>query len=459
MPAPSRPDEAGISPGPANTPSGDGAFFGDEHRTAALAIEGSGIGIWDRDIPGGLVRFSANWAALLGCSQAEPGTRVEDCYACIHPDDLDNVLAAMQAHFDQRTEVYEEEHRMRCKDGGYRWVACRGRVVRRDSAGKPLRMVGTLTDITALRAMAEKLRQTLDLVTNLTNGVPGLVFQYRRAPDGASRFTYASNGIGDIYELTPEQVADSDALINGLIHPEDLPVYHASLDASAGSLAPWHLEYRVRLPRQGLRWRQGDARPQRLDDGSTVWHGFITDITKRKRIESELQEHATTDVLTQLPNRRHFLAQMEAELARIKRDHSGPAAVLMCDLDYFKSINDTWGHAAGDRALCHFAAVLRSHLRRTDIAGRMGGEEFAIVLRNAGLSEGRSFARRVQRQIEQAPLMDGGRLISLTVSIGIALMSADDTHINAPLSRSDMALYRAKENGRNRIECVQGDAS
>ena len=425
-----------------------------EKRRMALAIAGSGTGIWDRNIPKGEIHYSSGWKAILGYADHEISSRIEDSYQRVHPDDLAYVQAAIQAHFEQRTASYEVEHRIRCKDGSYKWISSRGKVVSRDSAGQPIRMIGTTTDISAMHALSERLQQTVDLITSLTDEVPGLVFQYRRLPHGESFFSYVSAGIRDIYELTPEQVATSEAAIDAIVHPDDLDAYRASLDISAASLTPWDLEYRVQLPGQGLRWRQGAARPRRLADGSTLWHGFITDVTDRKRIEAELQEFATTDFLTQLPNRRHFMTQIEAELARIRRTNGRAAAVLMCDLDHFKAINDRWGHAVGDQALRHFAGILREQLRKSDVAGRVGGEEFAVVLGGADIAEAEAFARRVQQRLAQTPLLHGEQPIALTISIGIAVLAATDASVDASLSRSDMALYRAKENGRNRIECL-----
>jgi diguanylate cyclase (GGDEF)-like protein/PAS domain S-box-containing protein len=425
----------------------------ESERRMALAIAGSGTGIWDRNIQTNEIHYSAGWKAILGYADSELTNLINDSYKRVHPDDLAYVQATIQAHFDRKTDSYEVEHRIRCKDGSYKWISSRGKVVGRDSEGKPLRMIGTTTDITAMRSMSDRLQQTVDLITSLTNEVPGLVFQYRRLPGGASFFSYASAGIKDIYEITPEQVATSAAAIDEIIHPDDLSVYRASLETSAASLAPWHLEYRVRLPRQGLRWRQGDARPRRLEDGSTLWHGFITDVTERKRIEAELQEFATIDFLTQLPNRRHFMTRIEAELARIQCLDGQSAAVLMCDLDHFKSINDKWGHAVGDLALKQFAAILRSHLRASDIAGRVGGEEFAVVLPGADIVEAMSFARQVQQRIAHALSLDGNQRIPLTVSIGVTSMNASDTSADSALSRSDIALYLAKARGRDRIEC------
>ncbi len=313
-------------------------------------------------------------------------------------------------------------------------------------------MVGTTTDITAMRSLSEKLQQSVNLITSLTNEVPGLVYQYRLMPNGDAFFSYASEGIKEIYEIEAEQVAENVDAINQLIHLEDLPLYQESLQESASSLTPWHLEYRVVLPKQGLRWRQGDARPRRLEDGSVLWHGFITDVTERKRIEIELEGFATIDFLTQLPNRRYFITRMEEEHARIQRVAGARTAVLMCDLDRFKDINDRYGHAVGDKVLKHFAVILRNAVRKIDTVGRVGGEEFAIVLSDAGLEEALVFAKRVLQQVANTSVLAGDVVIHVTVSIGVAIMRADDAGTDAALSRSDTALYRAKDGGRNRIE-------
>ncbi|TDG21873.1 sensor domain-containing diguanylate cyclase [Paraburkholderia silviterrae] len=426
-------------------------------RLLALAIAGSGTGIWDRDVAAGEIRYSTGWKAMLGYADDEVTNRIEDSYQRLHPDDLDYVKATMQAHFEGRTDQYEVEHRIRCKDGSYKWICSRGKVTARDGEGRALRMIGTTTDVTSMHEMAERLRESASLVTNLTNEVPGLVFQCRRTPDGHMCFPYASAGIAEIYELAPVQVAAHTRALEALIHPDDLEAWRASFAASAATLAPWHLEYRVCLPRQGLRWRQGDAKPQRLADGTIVWHGFITDVTERKRIEAELHEFATTDGLTGLANRRHFMARLDAQhalLRRAGRASSAGMAVLMCDLDHFKSINDRFGHAVGDEALRHFAGVLRMHLRAGDVAGRIGGEEFAVLLDGADLDGACALARRIQDRIAREPLECGAGTVALTVSIGVTQMHAGDPSAEAALSRSDVALYRAKKDGRNRIECA-----
>jgi diguanylate cyclase (GGDEF)-like protein/PAS domain S-box-containing protein len=429
------------------------AALRESERRMALAIAGSGTGIWDRNVATGEIHYSSGWKALLGYADHEIGNRIEESYTRVHPADLDYVKATIAAHLEQRTAAYEVEHRLRCRDGRYKWVCSRGKVVERDGAGKPLRMIGTTTDITAMRTLSERLQQSAALMTDLTNEIPGMVFQYRRQPDGESAFSYVSAGAEDICGLSAEQLLRDAQALHALIHPDDQAAYLASFEASARQLTPWHLEFRLQLPGQEIAWRQGEACPRRLEDGSVLWHGFITDVTERKQIEAELQAFATTDFLTQLANRRHFMQLLEAELARLQRSPGQCATILMFDLDHFKAINDRWGHSVGDQALRHFAAILRAQLRKTDAAGRMGGEEFAVVLGDTDLDKAMSFAQRIQGELTKTPILHGDEQIFLAVSVGISALSAADASAETALSRSDIALYSAKRGGRNRIEC------
>jgi diguanylate cyclase (GGDEF)-like protein/PAS domain S-box-containing protein len=175
------------------------------------------------------------------------------------------------------------------------------------------------------------------------------------------------------------------------------------------------------------------------------------DISARKAMEAELTRLATTDTLTGLANRRQFLAQAGIELARIRR-FAQPTALLMLDLDFFKRVNDQHGHAAGDAVLQACAAILQGALRQVDVAGRLGGEEFAVLLPGSGLAEAGKFAERVRALIAAHGVPFGGQEIRLTVSIGIAALTADDTSPDTALARADAALYRAKAAGRNRVE-------
>jgi diguanylate cyclase (GGDEF)-like protein/PAS domain S-box-containing protein len=190
-----------------------------------------------------------------------------------------------------------------------------------------------------------------------------------------------------------------------------------------------------------------------LDENGSIIHfvGIKQDISSRKQLESELQALATTDTLTGLPNRRQILTILENEAARLQRFGETPAALLMLDLDHFKRINDQHGHAVGDAVLRRFAEVVRLNLRQTDHAGRLGGEEFVILLVGAGLGEAVAFAERLRERIAVEAFSDRDETFRITVSIGVTLLRQESDAVDEALARADAALYEAKDKGRNRV--------
>lgn len=175
------------------------------------------------------------------------------------------------------------------------------------------------------------------------------------------------------------------------------------------------------------------------------------DISERKQMEDQLRELAATDALTGLPNRRSFLAHVAEELHRLARMPDAQAAVLMVDIDYFKQVNDTYGHAAGDAALRLFAVTLAEVSRDVDMKGRVGGEEFALLLPGSDLVAAQIVAERLRMLVAETPLIQEAYTVYLTVSIGISMLTAADTSVDAVLNRADQALYKAKNSGRNRV--------
>ncbi|MBD3267321.1 diguanylate cyclase [bacterium] len=167
--------------------------------------------------------------------------------------------------------------------------------------------------------------------------------------------------------------------------------------------------------------------------------------------QRRLEVMATSDALTGSYNRRMFVEQAQAEFRRSQR-YNKPLTVLMLDIDFFKKVNDTYGHMAGDKVLKAFAHGCESSLRDTDLFGRMGGEEFAAVLVETDLEQAYTVAQRVLSDIANMKIVFDDYTISITVSIGMTKLEADDPSFDALISRSDEALYKAKQNGRNRIE-------
>ncbi len=184
--------------------------------------------------------------------------------------------------------------------------------------------------------------------------------------------------------------------------------------------------------------------------GHQLLYSVIHDITQRVAMEREIKEMATTDTLTGVNNRRQFFLLAEQELIRTKR-YEQPLTVLMLDIDYFKTINDTYGHQTGDIVLKELADTAIATLRETDIFGRIGGEEFAAVLPETDNHDAQLVAERLREALATLAVRSGNDSVSFTVSIGISEVDKTDTAIETSLNRADEALYRAKRTGRNRI--------
>ena len=176
---------------------------------------------------------------------------------------------------------------------------------------------------------------------------------------------------------------------------------------------------------------------------------LYTDITERKAFEKRLIDMATRDELTGLINRREFFTIAAHEEERAKRE-GHVVSVMMLDADYFKKINDTYGHAAGDDVLRDLSANCRKIFRKTDVVGRYGGEEFAVMLPGAEEKMAKVIAERIRISIEKSTVTVDEEEISYTVSIGIACATGKDVRIEELLDRADRALYTAKAEGRNR---------
>jgi two-component system cell cycle sensor histidine kinase/response regulator CckA len=151
-------------------------------------------------------------------------------------------------------------------------------------------ILSSIMDITERKRAEAQRQEGFDLLDNLARLVPGVIYQYRLYPDGRSAFPYASPGMYDIYEVTPEEVREDAAVVFGRLHPEDHDRVAEAIFASARTLNTFQCEFRVILPRQGLRWRWSQAHPERTEDGGTLWHGTILDITERKLAEEQRRE-------------------------------------------------------------------------------------------------------------------------------------------------------------------------
>lgn len=193
-----------------------------------------------------------------------------------------------------------------------------------------------------------------------------------------------------------------------------------------------------------------------LPDSPLPWSRVLIsaeDITSKLAIEKENERLACVDHLTNLSNRRDFITKAAAELSRAQR-YGAPLTVLMIDLDHFKNVNDCFGHHVGDRVLSAFADKLRHCVREVDLTGRLGGEEFAVLLPNTNADEASDVMDRLRAELASAPIANTDQhAIYLTISVGLAELAPSIVSVEAFLSKADSALYAAKRNGRDRL-CI-----
>ncbi len=177
---------------------------------------------------------------------------------------------------------------------------------------------------------------------------------------------------------------------------------------------------------------------------------FVYEVT-REQSETKLLQMAHSDPLTRLANRARLSEAFQHECHRSQRIQS-PLALVVFDLDHFKAVNDTYGHEVGDQALIHVANILRKHLRKTDLAARLGGEEFCLLLPDTSLEQAACVAEKIRQAIEQSPLCIENTKIQLTLSGGIAQNARGKEELSDLVRQADKQLYRAKEHGRNQIQ-------
>jgi len=323
------------------------------------------------------------------------------------------------------------------------------------------------TDLTAQRlftALVSGLRSWINLSTieTLNHALEQRVVERTRALDSALRFSE------NLVEQLPIPVWVEDAAGRLTLHNRAFrDLFQLATGAWTGRLAtellpdtsegvPFETSIETGKNRRDViidHSRLDHPAPLSDDDASGGGRiGTITDITERKEMERRLRELATTDDLTGALNRRAFFAVVAQETERSAR-YGIPMSLVMIDLDHFKLINDRYGHAAGDRALKLTTQAMVSSLRDIDRLGRLGGEEFAVLLPQTPLSGALDVAERLRRAIASVdiPVDPEPATVRLTASLGVVDRQNGETGPDRLLSRADAALYRAKDEGRNRV--------
>jgi diguanylate cyclase (GGDEF)-like protein/PAS domain S-box-containing protein len=233
---------------------------------------------------GRFLKINPMWQETLGYTERE--ILAKPFLDLIHPDDRDATMKEVERQLSGE-QTLQFTNRYRCKGGGYKWLEWKATPV---VDGKLL--FASARDITERKKLEEARQEAQDRFQKITQLAPGIVYQFRLRPDGSACIPYASEAAREIYRLDPEEVRDDASKIFTLVHPDDLENFKASIQASARDMTPWQHEYRLRFDDGAVRWLFGNSIPQHETDGSTLWHGFITDITERKAAEKMLHFHS-----------------------------------------------------------------------------------------------------------------------------------------------------------------------
>lgn len=406
------------------------------------------VGDWQLDIETGNLTWSEQIYHICG---VDPGSFVvtrRSSSQLIHPDDRNAVKNSLLRALKNKESI-SLEYRF-IQPGKRERLVFQKAVPIMHADGSVHQLHGTIQDITERKELSVRLEKQAE-------NIPGFIFQFSLSKTGAGHFVYASKGVMDIYGVSPERVISDSNTIVPLIHPGDALRIKKRILASSRKLTTWRDQFRVNHPEKGEIWLEGHATPERQGDGGTRWYGYLWDITERKAQENQIRQLALYDPLTGLANRRLLRDRMQHATITAERQNN-MGALLMLDMDNFKILNDTQGHNLGDELLIEVSRRLRQCCRATDTIARLGGDEFVVVLEWLGAREGqaRQVALRIAEKIrltlgKSYLLGEDSHIHHASASIGVALFSGKKLSDGELLKRADVAMFEAKELGRNRV--------
>lgn len=548
----------------------------------SFALDSARQGVWDRDVRSGASFYSATWKDIIGLPPEADLADAEAWLERIHPDDRARVIALDEACLSGEADEFEAEFRMRHADGHWVWILDRGRVIARDAAGAPLRMIGTHTDITRLRAQEAELRTLAERLQLAVDAGDIGVWDFDLATD---RVSWDARMFAH-YGIDPERFGGTRAEWHARIHPADLDRVVTGMRTAIAKLTRFDTEMRIRrgdgeirhmrvmadvmagpdgaaervvgvhwditaqhqltaalqeekerlritlysigdavittdaemcvtfmnpvaekitgwtgvdafgrpladvfclvdeaseeriaspvemclktmhtfylqdgaalISRSGERYSvQDSAAPVRAIDGTVLGAVLVfQDVTRTRTLQRELAHSALHDALTGLPNRLSFERSLTALCAET-RDRTVRHALCFIDLDRFKIVNDSAGHAAGDALLREVARLLTSCVRQGDVVARLGGDEFALLLFDCPTTAADRVASSVVSAIRGFPFQWQNKVYGIGASVGLTEIAGSHRDPAELMKEADVACYAAKNAGRNQVSIYQ----
>jgi len=424
-----------------------------------FALTSAGQGVWSLDIHKGGTTYSETWVNMLGYADGELDGDPDRWLTMIHPDDRDRVAEADRAHLADETPFFEAEFRMQHKDGHWIWILDRGKAIERDAEGRLVRAIGSLTDITQrkeaearlmvsaamLADEKERLRVTLQSIGDAvicTDAANRVTFMNPVAEKltGVAAGEALGKVLGHVYWAVDEETGQRI----GLTRPLTGDRHHNDQNTRA-----------VLVRRDDTRCSIRQVVSPIMNDRSEFCGLVIVfqDFTDARALQRQLAYAAAHDALTGLANRSSFIRTME-DLVDQCRLSGSEHQFMFVDLDHFKAVNDSGGHAAGDALLKRVADAIRDVLGPEDIVARLGGDEFAVILKSGALARAPIAARSIIDAIRNLNFSWDGRPHSIGASIGLAPIRADCGEVDEIIARADTACYAAKAAGRGCVSAA-----
>ncbi|MEO1522451.1 MAG: EAL domain-containing protein [Cyanobacteria bacterium J06633_2] len=420
-----------------------------------LAVQGANDGVWDWNLQTNKVYYSPRWKELLGLSNDDIGDRPDDWISRIHPSDQRHFKKQLQRHLTFAQSQLSCEYRIRHRDNSYRWVLTRGMAIW-DEDGIAYRIAGSQTDITARKALETELHQEKELAhitlhsigdAVITTDAQGIIQDFNpvaekltgwraKAAKGRS-ITEVCQFIDGKLGRCPQNPVAEAIKRNRAVHMEGQPTLVSQTGeafAIVDSIAP-------------IRSVNGDIVGTVL-----VFH----DVTEERKRAEQLAWQASHDPLTQLCNRQKFVEVIDGAIATARSEH---LQHILCylDLDHFKAVNDTCGHAAGDELLQQVTEIWSCHLHSSDVLARLGGDEFGLLLYDYDMTEAIALANALCDAIQSYRFVYNDKLFTIGVSIGVVSITSETQHTKQVLKLADATCYAAKNKGRNRVHVYSPD--
>ena len=417
-----------------------------------FALESARQGVWDHDIRTDAMFYSRMWRVMRGMNPDAPvpENHQQEWLSRVHPDDLAHVLANIDRQDQGDSDFDALEYRERKPDGSYVWILSRGKPVEWDENGNAVRTLGTDTDITRLKtveaeleAEKERLRVTIEAIADgmiSTDAEGSVVFMNPAAEQliGTRSAEMVGRPCGEIFVLRDGATGER----------QECPIARCLAEE-----AVVHLDDDLILVGRGGAERdiRCTASPVRTPGGTLLGAVLVfQDVTQSRAMQRQLAHSATHDDLTALPNRAAFERALNAAIAAARHGRHRHC-LLYIDLDRFKPVNDTAGHAAGDALLKQVAQTILGACRSHDFAARIGGDEFAVLLADCTPEAGRAIASKIVRAIGALAFSWVGRTYRIGASIGLTAVGPGPAGPLGYMGEADAACYAAKARGRGGV--------